>query len=136
MPWVDDGLLILALGAGVTGEDRIHAELQHRLEGGDLGHRGGDSGGAVTGAGGGGGGLEGLWPNLRPLLGLPGQLEQLRGGGSVVQTGPEQGRRRRGAETRGGGGVAGGRGSQVTEILGKHPQRGRKQAGQSNQSFF
>lgn len=119
---MDDGLLVLALRARVTGEDRVHAELQHRLEGGELCDRGGDRGGALAGGGGGRGGLEGLLADLRSLLGLPGQLQQLGRGGGVVKTGPEEGGRGWGAQTRRGGGVARGRGSQVTEILGKHPQ--------------
>lgn len=119
---MDDGLLVLALGTSVTGEDRVHAELQHRLERGELSDRGGDRGGALPGGGGRGGGLEGLLADLRAFLGLPGQLQQLGRGGGVVETGPEERGRGWGAQTRGGGGVARGRGSQVTEILGKHPQ--------------
>ena len=120
---MDDGLLVLALGAGVSGKDRVHAELQHRLEGRDPGH--GDGGGALAG-GGGGGGLERLRTGLRALLGLPGQLEQLSRGGGVVKTGPEQGRRGRGAKTGVRRGVTRGQGGQVTEILGKHPQTENK----------
>ena len=132
----EGGLLIFDIRAGISREDRVDAELQHRLEGGDPGHhRGRGGGGALTGGGRGRGGLDDallLSSTLRSLLGLPGELEELRGGARVVETGPEQGRRGRGAQASGGGGVTGGRGRQVTKILGKHPKTGKHTAGRSS----